>query len=69
MFFWKRRIIHRDSHVYEREWINDKANGKGKYIFADCFVNIRVWKDNLEDGFVIEIRPDGFINEGNYFFV
>jgi len=29
------RLIHADGDVYEGEWLEDKAHGKGKYIHMD----------------------------------
>ena len=36
--------------MYEGDWINDKAEGNGKYIFEDGEYYIGHWKNGLRDG-------------------
>ena len=42
--------IYKDGSIYIGDFINDKANGYGKYIFEDGEYYIGEWKNNLKHG-------------------
>jgi hypothetical protein len=39
-----------DGDIYEGEWANDKANGKGTYRHQNGATYNGEWKDDLQDG-------------------
>ena len=60
-------MFHADGDVYEGEWKDDKANGKGTYTHANGARYQGDWRDDKQHGFGIETWPDGAIYEGQYF--
>jgi hypothetical protein len=52
------RIIHGEGDVYDGEWVNDKAHGRGTYLHMD--------REDKQHGFGVETWPDGGKYEGNF---
>ena len=60
-------IVHVDGDIYDGQWLNDMANGKGAYIHSGKFHYNTIggakyegdWKDDLQHGNGIEVWPDG----------
>ena len=51
--------MHADGDVYEGEWVDDKANGKGKYFHANGANYDGEWKNDLQHGEGVEKWSDG----------
>jgi len=52
--------------VYEGEFLNNKAHGKGSYTLADGMKYIGEWKDDIQEGEGEEIFPDGTRYKGTF---
>ena len=44
------RLIHSDADVYEGDWLNDKAHGKGVYNSANGSSYIGEWQNDMQHG-------------------
>ncbi len=49
--------MHVDGDVYEGDWSNDMANGKGVYMHSGGARYEGEWKDDLQNGNGVETWP------------
>ena len=61
----KGKIYHADGDIYEGEWLDDKANGEGKYIRKGLIYEGQ-WKNDRQNGHGIEKLDDGSYYEGDF---
>ena len=53
--------------MYEGDWLNNTAEGNGKYIYADGEYYIGEFKNNERGGFGIQYDSNGnIISQGNW---
>ncbi len=59
--------MHADGDVYEGEWVDDKAHGKGTYTHGNGGSKyIGDWLEDEQHGWGVEMWPDGAKYEGQY---
>ena len=58
--------MHADGDIYEGEWLDDKANGQGKYTTHNGNIYEGSWKNDKQDGFGKETWKDDSYYEGHY---
>ena len=61
----KGKMEHADGDIYEGEWLNDRANGKGKYTHKGITYEGN-WKNDKQEGYGVETWNDGSIYEGYF---
>ena len=61
----KGKIYHADGDIYEGEWLNDKANGEGKFIHKGLTYEGQ-WRNDRQNGHGIERLEDGSYYEGDF---
>lgn len=60
------QIVHADGDVYEGEWKNDVAHGKGTYYHNDGAKYVGSWKNDKQHGKGEEEWPDGSKYKGKF---
>ncbi|CAD8166898.1 unnamed protein product [Paramecium octaurelia] len=55
----KGKLIHADGDMYEGEWVNDQANGLGRYYHLDGENYEGEWKDGKKHRNEVQKWPDG----------
>ena len=59
------KMEHVDGDVYEGDWVDNKANGKGQFIHNGIIYN-GFWKDDKQNGTGIEKLEDIYTYEGDF---